>query len=403
MKRTILDLEDIEGKRIFLRVDLNVPFDAKGEISDETKIKSALPTIKYLLSKSAKIVLCSHLGRPNGKKDESLSLVPVAKLLMKYLPLTTIKFSYDCIGEKVVKKTNELRNGEILFLENIRFYPEEEKNDPLFSKKLAELADIYVDDAFGTAHRVHASIVGVAKLLPNAMGLLMGKEVNSILKILYNAERPFVAVLGGSKVADKIYIVLNLLKKADTILIGGGMAYTFLVAGGHNVGNSLIEEEKIDLAREILEEAEKQGVEIVLPVDHKCATEFVSIARSIYVGEENIPEHLIGMDIGPKTIKLFTNKIKQAKTVIWNGPLGVFEFNNFSEGTTKIAKAVAKVNGTTVVGGGDSIASIRLLGLDKKIGHLSTGGGATLNLLEGAILPGVEVIENVKQEERQKI
>ena len=394
MKKTIEDLGDISGKRVLVRVDFNVPLDDDGNITDTTRIERSLPTIKYLLSQGARLVLCSHLGRPKGEKKESLSLLPVAKELMNLLPLTKIKFSFQTIGEKVEQATHELKNGEILLLENVRFHKEEEKNDPLFAKKLARLADIYVNDAFGTAHRKHASTSGVARLLPNAMGFLMGREVNTILNVLENAKRPFVAVLGGAKVADKIYVVLNMLKRVDIMIIGGGMAYTFLAAKGYKVGGSLVEEDKIDLAREILEEAERSKIPVILPVDHKCGTSFSGAVKEQIVRKPDIPDHLIGMDLGPKTIKIFKKYIRRARTIIWNGPMGVFEFDNFSEGTEEIAKAVAKVKGVSIVGGGDSVASIRLLDLEEQITHISTGGGASIKLLEGELLPGIEVIEN---------
>ena len=394
MKKTIEDLGDISGKRVLVRVDFNVPLDDDGNITDTTRIERSLPTIKYLLSQGARLVLCSHLGRPKGEKKESLSLLPVAKELMNLLPLTKIKFSFQTIGEKVEQATHELKNGEILLLENVRFHKEEEKNDPLFAKKLARLADIYVNDAFGTAHRKHASTAGVARLLPNAMGFLMGREVNTILNVLENAKRPFVAVLGGAKVADKIYVVLNMLKRVDIMIIGGGMAYTFLAAKGYKVGGSLVEEDKIDLAREILEEAERSKIPVILPVDHKCGTSFSGAVKEQIVRKPDIPDHLIGMDLGPKTIKIFKKYIRRARTIIWNGPMGVFEFDNFSEGTEEIAKAVAKVKGVSIVGGGDSVASIRLLDLEEQITHISTGGGASIKLLEGELLPGIEVIEN---------
>ena len=396
MKKTIDDLGNIEGKRVFLRVDFNVPIDENGKITDDTRIKAALPTIKALLSKGARLVVCSHLGRPKGERKEEFSLMPVAKMLVTYLPLTKIKFSPTCIGERVEKMTKELKNGELLLLENIRFYKEEEKNDPIFAKKLARLADIYVGDAFGAAHRNHASIFGVPRLLPNAMGYLMGEEVNTILNVLDEAQRPFVAVLGGSKVSDKIYVIMNLLNRVDTIIIGGGMAYTFLAAKGVDVGASLVDEDKIPLAREILNEAEKYGKKILLPIDHVCGASISTNAKPIVVSKENIPEGLIGMDLGPKTISQYTKIIQKARTVIWNGPMGVFEYEKFSNGTYKIAKAVAKVKGDTFVGGGDSIASIHLLKLDGFIDHISTGGGASLQLLQGELLPGVEVIENVE-------
>ena len=395
MKKTIKNLDDLQGKRVFLRLDLNVPLDENGNVTDDTRIAAAMPTIKYLLIKGARIIICSHLGRPKGERKESMSLLPVAKALINYLPLTKIKFSYDCIGEKVEKMTHELKNGEILMLENIRFYKEEEKNDIVFARRLARLADIYVTDAFGASHRHHASVEGVARLLPNAMGFLMGKEVNTLLKITEDAQKPFVAVLGGSKVADKIYVVMNLLKKADAILIGGGMAYTFLKAKGVEIGQSLVEEDKLDLAREILREAEKYNKQIFLPIDHKCAPNFATNVKPQLTSGQDIPKHLIGMDIGPKTIKLYSKIISKARTVIWNGPMGVFEFDAFSDGTNKIAKAIGACHGTTIVGGGDSIASIKNLKLHNKITHISTGGGASLQLLQGDLLPGVEVIENI--------
>lgn len=395
MKKTITELENLQGKRVFLRLDLNVPMDENQNITDDTRIVSALPTIKYLLMQGARLIICSHLGRPKGERKDNLSLLPVAKLLINYLPLTKIKFSFSAIGPEVEQKTHELKNGEILMLENIRFYKEEEAGDIVFAKRLARLADVYVSDAFGTSHRHHASVEGVARLLPNAMGFLMGKEVNTILSIMENAQRPFVAVLGGAKVADKIYVVLNLLKKADAILIGGGMAYTFLKALGINVGQSLVENDKLELAREILKEAELYNKQIYLPIDHKCGTSFATNAKPEIIRKQEIPEKLIGMDIGPKTQKLYSKIIASARTVIWNGPMGVFEFDHFSEGTNKIAKAIASNSGITIVGGGDSIASIKNLHLEQKITHISTGGGASLQLLQGDILPGVEVIENI--------
>lgn len=394
MKKTITDLENLSGKRVFLRLDLNVPLDEQQNITDDTRIIKALPTIKYLLMQGARLIICSHLGRPKGQRNDSLSLLPVAKALINFLPLTKIKFSYHCIGTQVEKMTHELKNGEILVLENIRYYPEEEKNDVLFAKRLARLADVYVTDAFGASHRHHASVEGVARLLPNAMGFLMGQEVNTMLNAMQNAARPFVAVLGGAKVADKIYLVLNLMKQADAILIGGGMAYTFLKALGAEVGKSLVDDEKLDLAKEILMEAERYNKQIYLPIDHKCALNLSTNAKAHIIYDVNIPENMLAMDIGPKTIKLYSKIISKARTVIWNGPMGVFEFDQFANGTHKIAKAIAKVKGTTIVGGGDSIASIKKLKLEKYITHLSTGGGASLQLLQGDILPGIEVIEN---------
>lgn len=392
MKRTIEQL-DVKGKRVLLRVDFNVPLDENGNITDDTRIVAALPTIKYLLNKGARLIICSHLGRPNGEFNMKYSLVPVAKRLVDLL-INKIYFGKDIIGPDSKEKAKKLNVGEILLLENIRFLKGEEKNDPLIAKELASMVDVYVNDAFGTAHRSHASIVGVPKLLPNAVGFLMGKEVNTILATLEKPERPFVAILGGAKVADKIYVVLNLLKKVDTICIGGGMAFTFLKAQGINIGQSMIDEEKVTLAGQMLAEAKKRGVKIVLPVDNLCAGVFSPTAKAVKI-KGNIPDNMMGLDIGPKTVRLFKKEIKKAKTVIWNGPLGVFEFENFSNGTEKIAKAVSGIKGKSIVGGGDSIAAIHRLGKAKKITHISTGGGASLKMLEGEILPGVDVIDNV--------
>lgn len=393
MKRTIEDI-DVKGKRVLLRVDFNVPLDENGNITDDTRIINALPTIKELLSRGARLIICSHLGRPNGEFNMKYSLIPVAKRLVDLL-INKIYFGKDVVGADAQEKAKKLNAGEILLLENLRFFKGEEQNDMEFAKQLASMADIYVNDAFGTAHRNHASIVGVAKLLPNAVGYLMGKEVSTILSTLENPQRPFVAVLGGAKVSDKIYVVMNLLKKVDTICIGGGMAYTFLKAQGYAVGKSMIEDEKLELAKNIIEEARRKNVKLLLPIDNLCASVFSPTAKAVRVKGANVPENLIALDIGPKTIKLFSKELKKAKTVIWNGPLGVFEFENFSKGTEKIAKQIAKVKGKTVVGGGDSIAAIHRLGKSKKITHISTGGGASLKLLEGEILPGVAVIDNV--------
>lgn len=395
MKRTIEQI-DVKGKRVLLRVDFNVPMDENGNITDDTRIISALPTIKYLLSKGARLIICSHLGKPDGEFDMKYSLVPVAKRLVDLL-INKIYFGKDVIGPDAVEKAKNLNVGEILLLENLRFYKGEEKNDPAFAKKLAELADIYVNDAFGTAHRAHASIVGVAQLLPNALGFLMGKEVNTILSTLQNPEKPFVAVLGGAKVSDKIYVVMNMLKKVDTICIGGGMAYTFLKAKGVDVGQSLVDDSKLTLAKQILDEAEKRGVKVILPVDHICSSSFSPTAKAIKVRKQNIPADLMGLDIGPKTIRLFKKEIKKAKTVIWNGPLGVFEFENFSKGTEKVATQITKVKGKTIVGGGDSIAALNSIGKADKVYHVSTGGGASLKMLEGEILPGVAVIDEYEE------
>ncbi len=392
MKRTIEQI-DVKGKRVLLRVDFNVPLDDSGNITDDTRIVSELPTIKYLLSKGARLIICSHLGRPNGEFNMKYSLIPVAKRLIN-LMINKVFFAKDIVGPDAIEKAKNLNVGEILLLENLRFVKGEENNDPIFAKQLASLADIYVNDAFGTAHRAHASIVGVAKLLPNAVGYLMAKEVNTILSTLSNPQRPFIAIMGGAKVSDKIYVVLNLLKTVDKICLGGGMAYTFLSAKGYGVGQSLVDNDKLTLAKQILDEAEKQEVEILLPTDHLCAAVFSPTAPSKRI-KGDIPPDLMGLDIGPATVKRFIKEIKKAKTVVWNGPLGVFEFENYIKGTKKVANQVAKVKGTTIIGGGDSIAAINSIGKADKISHISTGGGASLKLLEGEILPGVEVIEDV--------
>ena len=393
MKKTIEQI-DVKNKRVLLRVDFNVPLDDEGNITDDTRILAEMDTIKYLLNKGAKLIICSHLGRPDGKRNEKMSLVPVAKRLISLL-LNKVVFASDILSDEALEKANKLKSGQILLLENLRFYPGEEKNDPAFAKRLAEFADIYVNDAFGTAHRRHASTYGVAKLLPNAVGFLMGREINTISGVIDNPEKPFVLVAGGAKVSDKIYVIMNLLKKCDSILIGGGMAYTFLKAKGFNVGNSLVDEEKVNLAYNILQEAERSGVNIYLPVDHMCARNFSAVEKAKYIKGYDIPDGWQGLDIGPRTIKLYSKVLKNARTAIWNGPMGVFEFKNFSKGTEKIANAVAKVKGKTIVGGGDSIAAIHLLKKEANIYHISTGGGASLKLLEGEILPGVDVIENI--------
>ncbi len=394
MKRTIKDI-DVNNKRVLLRVDFNVPLNESGEITDDTRIRLELPTIRYLLQHNAKVIICSHLGRPDGEKNPKYSLLPVAKYLVKEL-LGRVFFVSDCIGEEVEAKTKLLKPGEVLLLENVRFYKEEENNDPLFAKKLSKLADIYVDDAFGTAHRKHASNYGVASLLPNAVGFLMGKEINAIKSVIDNPTRPFVAILGGAKVSDKIPLLNNFVKKCDTILIGGGMAYTFLKALGHSVGNSLVDDDKIEIANQIMEKAKENNVKVVLPVDFLCAKDFSPNAKAKKF-KGDIPDSYQGLDIGPKTIKLFKNEIMNANSLIWNGPLGVFEFKNFSKGTIKIAKLVLKFKGKAVVGGGDSVSAIKKVGSTDKIYHVSSGGGASLKLMAGEKLPGVEIIQDLEE------
>ncbi len=391
-KKTFKDV-DVTGKKVFVRVDFNVPLDESNKIIDDTRIKAALPTITYLMHHGAKIILCSHLGRPNGMFNPKFSLAPVAKRLQELLN-HPVKLASDAIGESAIALTNEMKDGDIVMLENIRFYKEEEENDDEFAKKLASLADIYINDAFGAAHRAHASTAGIARHLPAVAGFLMSKEIVSLSKVLYAAEPPVVVILGGAKISDKIGVISKLIMKANVFLIGGAMANTFIVARGGNVGLSRYEADKVDVAKKILEEAEKLNVKVLLPVDSVVANEFAPDAKAKTVDAYAVPEGFQGMDIGRKTTRMFVKEIKKAKTIIWNGPLGVYEFKRFQKGTKKIAKAVAKSNAVSVVGGGDSAAAITELGYASRVTHLSTGGGATLKFLEGAVLPGVEMLED---------
>lgn len=400
MKKTIKDI-DVKGKKVLLRLDLNVPLNKEtGEISDDTRIMESLTTINYLCESGAKVLICSHLGRPEGI-DKKYSLKPVADRLEKILK-HKVFFAEDTIGKDAKAKAKVLNDGEILVLENLRFDKREEENDATFCKELASLANIYVNDAFGTAHRKHASTYGVAKLLPNAVGFLMSKEIKVINSILDNPKRPFIAILGGAKIKDKIPVIENLITKADSILIGGGMSYTFKKALGGNVGKSLVDEEKITLAKELIEKAKANNVELVLPIDTVCATEFSNDAKPKKFPSDQIPDEFMGMDIGKKTIKLFKRYIKNAGTVVWNGPLGVFEFNKFAKGTNKIAKFVSKSKAFSFIGGGDSASAVIKSGYAKEVNHISTGGGASLNMLEGKILPGVDVITNLEDENEPK-
>ena len=393
MKRMLTDL-NLKGKRVLLRVDFNVPLDENGQITDDTRIYEALPTIRYILKQGAKLIICSHLGRPNGEFNQKYSLFPVAQQLIKYL-INRVYFAIDVVGPDAMEKAKNLKAGEVLLLENLRFHKEEETNELYFARKLASMADVYINDAFGTVHRKHASVYRVAKLLPNAMGFLMGKEINVITSALNNPERPFVAILGGAKVSDKIDVIKNLITKADTVLIGGAMAFTFLKAKGYEVGTSIVDDEKLDVAMEIMEFAKNEGKKFVLPVDFACAEVYSPSSKAEYHTLQDFPENKMGLDIGYETIKIFTKEIENAKTVIWNGPVGVFEFPNFDDGTKKIAKSLLKVKGTTIVGGGDTAAAVNSLGIAEKLTHVSTGGGASLKLLEGAELPGIEVINEV--------
>jgi len=391
MKKTIRDI-DVSGKRVLVRVDYNVPINAEQKIIDDTRIVETLPTIVYLLEHNAKVILCSHLGRPIGR-DENLSLRPVMARLSKLLD-KPVSFAEDVLDKTTKQLVSKMQDGDILMLENIRFYPEEEANKESFAKKLASLADIYVMEAFATAHRKHASTYGVAKLLPSVCGFLVEKELVMFDKCLNKPAKPFVAILGGAKVQDKLPVVENLLDKVDTILIGGGMAYTFVKSIGGNVGDSIVDESKVEYAKELLDKAKEKGVKIILPVDNVGAKEFDEYAEAKNFSSGFLADGYQGMDIGPKTVKTFKKVIKKAKTIIWNGPVGVYEFERFKLGTTKIAKAIAKSKATSIIGGGDSIAAIHDLGASRKVSHLSTGGGASLTLLQGKTLPCIDLIED---------
>lgn len=392
-KKTIRDV-DVTNKKVLVRCDFNVPLDKEtGKITNDLRIVAALPTIKYLLENNAKVILCSHLGKPKGEIKPELSLKPVANRLSEYLGFE-VKFSKDIVGENAKELSKELKPGKAILLENVRFDPREEKNDKEFSKELASLAEIYVNDAFGTAHRAHSSTVGVAEFLPAVCGFLIEKEVGMLGDNLNNPERPFVAILGGAKVSDKIKVIENLLEKVDSIIIGGGMTYTFLKAMGYEIGNSICELDRIDIAKETIEKAEKKGVKLLFPIDTVCGKEFSNEAETIVVDSKEIPKRWQGLDIGPKAIEEFTQVLKNAKTVIWNGPLGVFEFEKFAKGTNAIAKVLSEINAITIVGGGDSVAAVEKGGFSDKITHISTGGGATLEYLEGKELPGIECLEN---------
>lgn len=392
-KKTVRDI-DVTGKKVLVRCDFNVPLDKEtGKITDNRRIRAAIPTIEYLIDHNAKVILCSHLGRPKGEFNLKYSLKPVAEELSKLLG-KEVKLAKDVIGEDAEKLTSEIKEGEVVLLENVRFHKEEEENDPEFAKKLASFAEIYVNDAFGTAHRAHASTAGVADYLPAVSGFLIEKELEFLGNALDNPERPFVAILGGAKVSDKIGVIENLLDKVDTLIIGGGMAYTFYKAQGHSIGTSICEEDKIDLANDILNKAKEKNVEILLPIDNHVSAEYSNEAEDKYIDSVEIPEGFMGLDIGPKTIELFKNTIKNAKTVVWNGPLGVTEFSKFEEGTKAIAEALAETEAVTVIGGGDSAAAVEKFGLADKMTHISTGGGASLEFLEGKVLPGIACLNN---------
>lgn len=385
-KLTLKNLE-LEHKRVLVRVDFNVPLQ-DGRVTDNTRIRAALPTIRYLLEHQARVILISHLGRPKGKVKEELRLDAVARELERLLKQPLKKIN-DCIGPEAEDAVKALKPGEVLLLENLRFYPEEEKNDPQFAKKLASLADVYVNDAFGAAHRAHASTEGVAHYLPAAAGFLMQKELEVMGKALADSEKPFVAIIGGAKVSDKISVIRNLLDKVDTLIIGGGMANTFLEAQGYVMGNSLVEKEQVPLAQELISMAARTGVAMLLPRDLVVAQEFKADAAHQVVTVNAVPDSWMAVDIGPETARAYANALAGARTVVWNGPMGVFEMEPFARGTEIVARAVAAVEGMSIVGGGDSVAAVEKMGVAEKIGHISTGGGASLEFLEGKALPGV--------------
>ena len=389
-KKTVKDI-DLKNKKVLVRCDFNVPIDENRNITDNRRIVAALPTIKYLLEQNCKVVLCSHLGRPKGEFKPEFSLKPVAKELSKLLGQEVI-MAEDVIGEDAKNKAENLKNGEVLLLENVRFHREETDNDPEFAKKLASFGEVFVNDAFGTAHRAHASTEGVTKYLPAVSGFLIEKELKFLGEALENPERPFVAILGGSKVSDKIGVIENLLEKVDTLIIGGGMAYTFFKAQGYSVGDSLCEEDKCDLALEIMEKAKEKKVKFLLPIDNKIGKEFKPDTESKTVKSTEIPDGWEGLDIGEETIKLYREELQNAKTIVWNGPLGVFEFDQFAVGTNEIAKALGDIDAIKIIGGGDSAAAVEKAGLADKMTHISTGGGASLEFLEGKKLPGIEAL-----------
>ncbi len=391
-KKTVEDI-DVAGKRVLVRCDFNVPFDAEGNIADPKRIDEALKTIKYLVDHKARVILCSHLGRPKGEFNMKYSLAPVAKYLSQALG-QEVKMAKDVVGESAKSIAASLQDGEVELIENVRFHKEEEKNDPAFAKELASLAEIYVNDAFGTAHRAHASTAGVADYLPAVCGYLIQKEITIMGGALTEPKRPFVAILGGAKVSDKIGVITNLLEKVDTLIIGGGMAYTFMNALGYSIGTSICEADKVEQAKDMMAKAKEKGVKFLIPVDNMVGTEYKPDTEHKVVDSDKIPDGWMGLDIGPKTAAMFADAVKGAGTVVWNGPMGVSEWDNFAAGTIAVAKAVAESGAISIIGGGDSAAAVEKLGFAEKMTHISTGGGASLEFLEGKILPGIACLND---------
>ena len=392
MKKSVRDI-DLKGKSVIMRVDFNVPLDKDGNITDDTRIQAALPTIQYVLEQATKLILMSHLGRPKGQVKDELRLTPVSKRLSELLGKEVIQCK-DSIGEETRKIISGMQVGDVALLENLRFHKEEEANDPEFAKALAGYADVYVNDAFGTAHRAHASTEGIAHNLPAVAGFLMEKEIDFLGRLLYQPEQPYIAIVGGAKVSTKIAVLEKLLEKVNILMIGGGMSYTFLKAKGFEIGRSLVETDKVSLAFELMKKAEEKGVKFMLPLDHVVAEKVDESAKTRTVETNSMPQQMIGLDIGPKTIRVYKKEIKQGKTILWNGPMGVFEVEKFARGTAQIAKALASCRGTTVIGGGDSVAAVNKIGVANKIDHVSTGGGASLEFLEGKELPGIQALQN---------
>ena len=393
MKKTIRDIE-LKGKRVLIRCDFNVPLDSNQNITDDTRIRAALPTLEYLVTQGAKVVVMSHLGRPKGKAAAEFSLAPVAVRLAELLGKQVEFADSDVVVDDSVKeKVAALKDGDVLLLQNVRFRKEETDNEPGFAKELASLGDVFVQEAFGTAHRAHASTAGVADYLPCVSGFLIEKEVKFLGSALHNPQRPFIAIMGGAKVGDKIKVIENLLTKVDTLIIGGGMSYTFYKAMGLEIGKSILDADNIDLAKMLLEKATSLNAKLLLPVDIVCADEFSNDAKYQTYSRDQIPSDMMGLDIGEETVKLYSEEIAKAKTVVWNGPMGVFEMENFAKGTKAIAEALATSDATTIIGGGDSAAAVEQFGLADKMSHISTGGGASLEFLEGKILPGISIIE----------